>query len=75
MKGIELCKKAMIIGGTMPAVLCIANDVAVEKFLNGECSFLDIYKFIEYVMSKHIPDLDYDLEKILELKKWVKNFS
>lgn len=73
LKGIALCKKAISIGGTMPAVLCIANDIAVENFLAGKCSFLDIYKFIEYAMSKHIPDLDYDLEKILQLQDWVKN--
>ncbi|MGL5055493.1 MAG: 1-deoxy-D-xylulose-5-phosphate reductoisomerase [Fusobacteriaceae bacterium] len=52
-KGIELAFKAGRIGGTMPAVLNAANEVAVELFLEGEIKFLEIYEIIENAMSNH----------------------
>lgn len=40
-------------GGTLPAAMNAANEVAVAAFLNGECGFLDIASTVEYVMEKH----------------------
>lgn len=73
--GIELCRYAIEVGGTMPSVLCIANDIAVEKFLSGKFSFTDIYKFIKYVVKKHKVVLDYNLNEILDIRNWIKNLS
>lgn len=73
--GIELCRQAINIGGTMPAALCIANDIAVRKFLNKEFEFLDIYKFIKYVMSRHDVILNYSIEDVLELKNQIENLN
>lgn len=52
-KGIELAFKAGRIGGTMPAVLNAANEVAVELFLEGKIKFLEIYEIIENAMNNH----------------------
>ena len=73
--GMDLCREAIQIGGTMPAALCIANDFAVEKFLQHEYSFTDIYKFIKYVMQEHQPIFDYGFKEILTLRDWIKNLN
>jgi 1-deoxy-D-xylulose-5-phosphate reductoisomerase len=41
------------VGGTMPTVLNAANEIAVERFLKGEISFLAIEELIERAMEKH----------------------
>lgn len=50
---LELAFKAMEAGGTMPACLNAANEIAVEQFLKGLISFTDIPHLIEGVMSAH----------------------
>lgn len=38
-------------GGTLPAVLNAANEVAVDAFLSHECPFPEIWKTVEHVMQ------------------------
>ena len=45
--------KAGKIGGSMPAVMNIANEIAVAQFLNSGISFLEIPKFIKEKMNEH----------------------
>ncbi len=71
--------KAMKIGGTMPAAMNAANDTMVNKFLNGQCQYLDISKIIKKVMNSHKsiknPSLD-DIEKaIQEATKLTNKFA
>ena len=40
-------------GGTYPAVLSAADEVAVELFLSGKINFLHIAKIIEYALKHH----------------------
>ena len=40
-------------GGTLPAVLNAANEVAVHRFLDGEIAFLDIAAVVLDIMKKH----------------------
>ncbi|MFZ7126576.1 MAG: 1-deoxy-D-xylulose-5-phosphate reductoisomerase [Desulfobacterales bacterium] len=40
-------------GGTMPAVMNAANEVAVNAFLRKEIGFMDIPRTIEDVMARH----------------------
>lgn len=40
-------------GGTLPAVLNAADEVAVQKFLEGKISFMDIHKIVEKVVLSH----------------------
>ena len=60
--------------GSTPAVLNMANDYSVYKFLNSEIKFTEIPKIIEAAMKHHQwvekPDLDY----IRELDNWTKDF-
>ncbi len=69
---LELGYEAKRVGGTMPAVLNAANEVAVDRFLKGEISFLDIPKRIERVMKKHRTLAKPGLEQILEADRWAR---
>ncbi|MDE0207165.1 MAG: 1-deoxy-D-xylulose-5-phosphate reductoisomerase, partial [Candidatus Tectomicrobia bacterium] len=50
---LQLAIEAVRCGGTMPAVLNAANEVAVQAFLEGSINFLAIPKVIEAVMARH----------------------
>ncbi len=40
-------------GGTFPAALCAADEVAVELFLDGRIRFVDIAPLVERVLEQH----------------------
>lgn len=69
---LKLAYQAGITGGTMPAVLNAANEVAVNRFLNNEIKFTDIYKIVSKVMSKHTAVFNPDLKQILDADKWAR---
>ena len=62
-------------GGTAPAVLSAANDVAVELFLNNKIKFYDIPKIISKVLKNHRFIKTPTLEQILESEIWARNFA
>lgn len=47
---LRFAKEAMHKGGTAPATLSAANEVAVQAFLDGRIGFLDIERINEYVL-------------------------
>lgn len=59
-------------GGTMPAVLNAANEVAVGAFLNGRIGFREIPHVIEKTMSSHTPKHPRDVEEILDVDRWAR---
>ncbi|MBO5454003.1 MAG: 1-deoxy-D-xylulose-5-phosphate reductoisomerase [Clostridia bacterium] len=63
-KCLYLAKEAIRTGGTMPAFLNGANEVVVEKFLNGEIKFNEIGDLIEEAMNGYTPVYNYCLEDI-----------
>ncbi|MCL0072053.1 1-deoxy-D-xylulose-5-phosphate reductoisomerase, partial [Peptococcaceae bacterium] len=69
---LKLAYQAGITGGTMPAVLNAANEVAVSRFLNNEIKFTDIYEIVSKVMSKHTAVFNLDLKQILDADKWAR---
>jgi 1-deoxy-D-xylulose 5-phosphate reductoisomerase len=71
--GIELCKTALKIGGTMPAVLCIANDIAVKYFLDNKLLFGDIYRFIKFSMAECKVITNYNVSDILSIQNEVRD--
>ncbi|MDI6829482.1 MAG: 1-deoxy-D-xylulose-5-phosphate reductoisomerase, partial [Armatimonadota bacterium] len=62
---LELAYSAAEQGGTMPAVMNAANEVAVGLFLDGKIGFLDIERKVRSVMDKHEPINNPDLAQIL----------
>lgn len=53
-------------GGTMPAVLNAANEVAVHHFLAGRLNFTDIPEVVAYVMSRHQAQVARTVDDILQ---------
>lgn len=64
---IELARTALRMGGTAPCVLNAANDVAVERFVNGEIKLPDIWRIIRTVLESHTVEHPDDLDRILEI--------
>lgn len=62
-------------GGTMPAVLNAANEVAVESFLNRRCSFLDIEEIVIHCLNAHQPSSQPNLEEIYEVDGWARSVA
>lgn len=52
-------------GGTLPAVMAAADEIAVERFLAGEIRFTSIPAVIEATMGRHMTIADPDLESVL----------
>jgi 1-deoxy-D-xylulose-5-phosphate reductoisomerase len=71
---LALALEAARLGGTMPAVMSAANEVAVERFLSSKISFLDIHRVIERVMVKHLPSIipNPEIEDIIRADAWAK---
>jgi len=63
---LALAYRALKIGGTMPATLNAANEIAVKAFLEGKIRLSDIPKIIESVMNEHESQAVSNLEIILE---------
>ena len=57
-------------GGTAPAVLSAADEVAVAAFLQGKIGFTGIYRLVEQVLKEHDTQQDPDLEAIKAADRW-----
>jgi len=69
---LELAYEAARQGGTMPAVLNAANEVAVQLFLQRRIGFLDIPRLVERAMADHQPQAA-TLENVLAADRWARN--
>jgi 1-deoxy-D-xylulose-5-phosphate reductoisomerase len=69
---LDLARHAGETGGTLPAVLNAANEVAVDAFLNGRITFPAIWQTVERTMAKHQPVLHPTLEQIIEADAWAR---
>ena len=61
-------------GGTAPAVLNAADEVAVEAFLAGKIGFLDIIDWIEQALSAHTAGPAGTVEEVLEADSQTRKF-
>jgi 1-deoxy-D-xylulose-5-phosphate reductoisomerase len=69
---LALAREAAGIGGTMPAVLNAANEVAVEGFVKGRLAFSGIWRMVEKLMGEHKPVKDPSLDDIIEADRWTR---
>jgi 1-deoxy-D-xylulose-5-phosphate reductoisomerase len=69
---IALAYRALRAGGTLPAVLNAANEVAVHAFLDGLIRLTDIPRLIESVMDRHETREVQDLETVLKTDAWAR---
>jgi 1-deoxy-D-xylulose-5-phosphate reductoisomerase len=69
---LDLARHAGEIGGTLPAVLNAANEVAVEAFLHERTSFPAIWQTVARVMEKHQVIQHPTLEALIEVDAWAR---
>jgi 1-deoxy-D-xylulose-5-phosphate reductoisomerase len=72
-KCLDLALKAAENGGSMPAVLNGANEIAVASFLEGKIGFLNIPDLIEDVMKAHRPHPIDSIETVMEVDNWARD--
>jgi 1-deoxy-D-xylulose-5-phosphate reductoisomerase len=70
---LNLARRAGKTGGTLPAVMNAANEIAVAAFLNRQVRFPDIWRIVEEVMNRHTPVAHSDLDAILQADQWARN--
>jgi len=69
---LNLARVAGETGGTLPAVMNAANEVAVSAFLDRQISFPRIWHSVEEVMSRHQAVAKPSLDAILEADRWAR---
>jgi 1-deoxy-D-xylulose-5-phosphate reductoisomerase len=72
---LALAYRAARDGGTAPAVLNAADEVAVEAFLAKEIGFLSIHKVVEKVLRAHRRVSDPTMGDIIEADEWARRES
>jgi 1-deoxy-D-xylulose-5-phosphate reductoisomerase len=70
---LNLARSAGTVGGTMPAVLNAANEVAVEAFCNRRITFPGITDTVRETMSAHTVITHPTLDQILEADTWARS--
>ena len=68
-----LAQRAGDEGGTLPAVLNAANEMAVEAFCERQLSYMGITESVAAVMAAHEIVAHPSLEEILEADSWARN--
>jgi 1-deoxy-D-xylulose-5-phosphate reductoisomerase len=69
---LNLARRAGETGGTLPAVMNAANEIAVAAFLDRQVKFPRIWQTVEEVMNRHTSVAHPDLDAILAADQWAR---
>jgi 1-deoxy-D-xylulose-5-phosphate reductoisomerase len=69
---LDLARRAGEEGGTLPAVLNAANEVAVEAFIQKQINFPQITETVRRTMERHRVVPHATLDQILEADAWAR---
>jgi 1-deoxy-D-xylulose-5-phosphate reductoisomerase len=69
---LNLARRAGETGGTLPAVMNAANEVAVAAFLDRQIRFPQIWQTVEAAMGRHTSVAHPDLDAILQADRWAR---
>jgi 1-deoxy-D-xylulose-5-phosphate reductoisomerase len=69
---LNLARAAGETGGTLPAVLNAANEIAVSAFLDRRVRFPRIWQMVEEVMNQHSTVAHPNLDEILRADQWAR---
>jgi 1-deoxy-D-xylulose-5-phosphate reductoisomerase len=69
---LNLARKAGETGGTLPAVMNAANEIAVAAFLERHLRFPEIWQTVERVMMAHTNVAQPNLDAILRADQWAR---
>jgi 1-deoxy-D-xylulose-5-phosphate reductoisomerase len=64
---LRLARAAITEGGAKPAILNASNEVAVEAFLNGQISFLEIANVVEATLMAYAPAAPTHLDDLFSI--------
>jgi len=72
---VRLAYEACRTGGSMPAVLSAANEVAVQRFLKREISYPAILETVAHVMEQHAAAVSpiSSIEEVIHWNSWARN--
>jgi len=69
---LALARAAGVAGGTCPAVLNAANEIAVARFVEREITFPGIWKTVEQVLEKHTRVDSPGLNDVVDADAWAR---
>jgi 1-deoxy-D-xylulose-5-phosphate reductoisomerase len=69
---LKIAYEAMREGGTMPAAMSAANEVAVAAFLERRLKFMEIPRVISETMNEHATQPCSSIEAVLEADRWAR---
>ena len=69
---LNLARQAGETGGTLPAVMNAANEIAVSAFLDRRIPFPRIWQLVEEVMNRHSSVANPTLDAILDADRWAR---
>ncbi|MFL6568413.1 MAG: 1-deoxy-D-xylulose-5-phosphate reductoisomerase [Chthoniobacterales bacterium] len=69
---LKLARRAGETGGTLPAVLNAANEVAVSAFIERRIKFPEIWGLVRTVMDRHASVAHAGLDAILAADQWAR---
>jgi len=72
---LSMAYRAIEIGGTAPAVLNAADEIAVEAFLQGRIRFSAITGVIESVLDAHEPGPADTVARVLAADGWARDYA
>ena len=72
---LKLAKQALHMGGAAPTVLNAANEVAVQGFLQGRVSFLDIARIVEETLERAPPARLNTLADVADADSWARRYA
>jgi len=70
---LNLARRAGETGGTLPAVMNAANEIAVSAFLDRRIPFPRIWQLVEEVMNRHTSIANPTLDAILQADRWARD--
>jgi 1-deoxy-D-xylulose-5-phosphate reductoisomerase len=70
-----LAYRAIKVGGTAPAVLNAADEVAVQAFLEGRIGFMEIPRTIEATLDAHKGSAAITYESVMAADAWARQFA
>jgi 1-deoxy-D-xylulose-5-phosphate reductoisomerase len=70
---LNLARRAGECGGTLPAVLNAANEIAVDAYVNRRITFPQITEIVRQTMDSHKAVEHPTLEQILEADAWARS--
>lgn len=72
---LRLAREAAAAGGSVPAILNAANEVAVAAFLGGEIGFLDIVQVVSATLEGYAPNAIHSLDMLFGIDAAARSYA